>query len=301
MKKSLYTEFGILIKRVTGIKDISLWRKNLKKKVGKLIYHKKYSAKDLVRLMQSVGMKEGSVVCIHSSMKEFYNYRGTADDLIKEILNVIGQEGTLVMPAYPPYELQDDPDYIFNPQTDKTGAGYLAETFRRYPGVKRSINVQHSVCAIGKYAEWLLKDHVNCHDCWDKNSPWYRMCELDALVFNFGMPRSYIGTFHHCIESQLQYHYPYWKQFFTTKQKYRYVLDGQVYEYYSWTAHLDRRMRKKKVTKYFTKEDWQIKKISNLEVKVFYSKHCLETMMNLARKGVVIYYVPSPKNFQFDD
>lgn len=39
MKKSLYTEFGILIKRVTGIKDISLWRKNLKKKVGKLIYH----------------------------------------------------------------------------------------------------------------------------------------------------------------------------------------------------------------------------------------------------------------------
>lgn len=161
--------------------------------------------------------------------------------------------------------------------------------------------MQHSVCAIGKYAEWLLKDHVNCHDCWDKNSPWYRMCELDALVFNFGMPRSYIGTFHHCIESQLQYHYPYWKQFFTTKQKYRYVLDGQVYEYYSWTAHLDRRMRKKKVTKYFTKEDWQIKKISNLEVKVFYSKHCLETMMDLARKGVVIYYVPSPKNFQFDD
>ena len=80
MKKSLYTEFGILIKRVTGIKDISLWRKNLKKKVGKLIYHKKYSAKDLVRLMQSVGMKEGSVVCIHSSMKEFYNYCGTAEE-----------------------------------------------------------------------------------------------------------------------------------------------------------------------------------------------------------------------------
>ena len=28
-------------------------------------------------------MKKGSVICIHASMKEFYNYQGTAEELIK--------------------------------------------------------------------------------------------------------------------------------------------------------------------------------------------------------------------------
>ena len=301
MKKNIYYLISKAFKRVTGIKDVSLWRKNLKKKIGKLIYHQKYSAKDLVELMQSMGMKEGSTVCIHSSMKEFYNYCGTAEDLIKEILNVIGKDGTLVMPAYPSCEVQCREGYIFDPQKDRTGAGYLAESFRKFPGVKRSINVDLSACAIGKYADWLIKDHVNCREGVDKNSPWYRLCELDALVFNLGMPRSYIGTFHHCVESQLQYDYPYWKQFFTTTKRFRYKLGNEVREYEAWIGTGYRRMWKRKVTKYFTDEDWKIKRISNLEVKVFYSKHCLEKMLSLARKGITIYYVPSPKKYTFDD
>lgn len=285
---------------MTGIKDVSLWRKNLKKKIGKLIYHKKFSAKDLVQLMQSMGMKEGSVVCIHSAMKEFYNYRGTAEDLIKEILAVIGKDGTLLMPAFAPYEIQDKSDYIFDPNKDRTGAGYLAEAFRKYPGVKRSLNVQLSACAIGKYADWLIKDHAKCHDAVDVNSPWHRLCELNALVFNLGMPRSYMGTFTHCVESLLQYDYPYFKQFYPTTRRFRYKLADEIKEYEAWVSSGDRRMREKNVTKYFTDEDWKIKKISNLEVKVFYSQHCLEKMLDLARKGITIYYVPSPKNFKFD-
>lgn len=303
MKRSIYSNLGIFVKRITGIKDISLWRKNWKKRIGKILYHQKYTAKDLVALMQSMGMKEGSVVCIHSSMKEFYNYQGTAEELISEILKAIGPSGTLMMPAFPCYDYIDsNPDYVFNPLTDKTGAGYLAETFRKYPGVKRSINVQHSVCAIGKYADWLIKDHAYCkHDCFDKDSPWYKIIELNALVFNFGMPRSYMGTFHHCIESQLWDKYPYWNQFFNVRAKRHYVLNGEVHEYYSWESRMDRRMREKKVTKYFTSSDWQIKHISNLEVKVFYTAHSFAKMLDLARHGTTIYYVPSTKGYKFDD
>lgn len=285
-------------KLLFGIKDVSLWRKRWKKRIGKIIYHKKYNADDIVRIMQSLGMKSGSVVCIHASMMEFYNYMGSATDLIEAILKVLGPNGTLIMPAFPPGT--KDNDYIFNPETDTTSAGALAEAFRKYPGVKRSCNVRHSVCAIGKYADYLIEDHTKGHDCWDEKSPYYRLCKLNGLVFNLGMPRSYMGTFHHCVESVLQYEHPYWAQFFNKSRVYNYYTSsGDIAHYTNIDSELIRKTRKKNITKFFTEEDWKISRISNLEIKVFYSNHALEKMLNLGRKGISVYYIPSTHSYKF--
>ena len=301
MKRSFVSNMGVLIKKITGIKDISMFKKNVHKNIGKLFYHKKYNAQDLVSLMQKMGMKKGSVVCIHTSMKEFYNYTGTANELINEILKVIDiNEGTLLMPAFPPYDLVKTSGYIFDKDHDKTGGGYLAESFRNYPGVLRSINVQHSVCAIGKDAEWLVKDHHKCHDCWDENSPWQRMMTLNALVFNLGLPRTFMGTFFHCVESVLQYEHPYWKQFITKEVEYKYYDDRRnVRTYRCFKDDLDKRTRKRQVFKYFDTKDWKICKISNLEVKVFYTQYCFPKLLQLGRKGISAYYVPSASKFKF--
>lgn len=223
-------------------------RKRWSKKIGKIIYHKKFTSSDLIKIMMEMGLKKGSVVCIHSSMMQFYNYKGTALEIIESILKEIGPEGRLVMPAFPskpniPYE-----DYIFDPRKDKTDAGYLAEVFRNYPGVNRSNNVHHSVCAIGKYAEYLVKNHIKGHNCWDEFSPRYKMCELNALIFNLGMPRSYMGTFHHCVEGILYKEHPYWSQFFSYRQKYNYLDEnGQVITYYQQEGNLIRKTWKKKL------------------------------------------------------
>lgn len=298
--RSIYTNIGVFTKRITGIQDIASFRKSVHKFFGKMIYHKKYTALELVNLMKKMGMGTGSIVCIHCAMKEFYNYRGTAEELIEKILEVIGTDGTLVMPAFPEYKVRKSPDYVFNALSDKTGAGYLAETFRKYPGVKRSINVRHSVCAIGKMADFLVNGHELCDNCWDENSPWYKMCQMNALVFNLGMPRSYMGTFHHCVESILRNEHPYFAQFFNLPTvNYYYDREGNICEYKSLECGIERRTRKKKVTKYFGPNDWRIERISNLEVKVFYSKNALNKMLDLGRKGVTVFYVPSTRNFEF--
>ena len=300
MRYSIYTTIGIMVKRTLGIKDFTLFKKNVHKNVGKLLYHQKYTADDVVALMQEMGMKEGSTVCIHSSMKEFYNYKGTARELIEKILKAIGPEGTLMMPAFPPVKRSFEPDYVFDKDNDPTEAGFLAETFRQFPGVTRSINVRHSVCAIGKNADYLCRDHHQCHDCWDKNSPWGRCCQLDGLVFNLGMPRCYIGTFEHCVESSLQDEHPYWKQFFAEKRTWHYLNHaGEVCSYSDYNSDIERRIREKRVTRFFDEHDWQIRRLSNLEIKVFHSKSCLDKMIRLGRKGVTIFYVPSPDKYQF--
>lgn len=287
------------VKHALGIRNMDLFRKKLNKKVGKLFYHKKYTAADLVGIMQNMGMKKGSVICIHSSMMQFYNYKGTARELIDAVLDVITEEGTLLMPAFPIVPNYDYDNFIFNPVTDKTGAGFLAETFRKYPGVRRSYNVRHSACAVGKYADYLLEEHHCGHDCWDRHSPWYRLCELDGLVFNLGMPRTYMGTFHHCVESILQYEHPYWKQFFNKKQVFKYIVGGELREYTEASSSLYRKTREKKVLRFFDDNHWKINKISNLEIKVFYSKNALSKLLELGRSGVSLYILPSTKGYTF--
>lgn len=296
----IYRKVVPAIKSMTGVKDISLLRKRIKKHCGKIFYHKKYTANDLVGIMCDMGMKRGSVVCIHASMMEFYNYVGTAKQLIDLIIEKIGPEGTLMMPAFPIHDSQNERNFIFDVANDRTGAGHLAEQFRKYPGVKRSYNVRHSVCAIGAKADYLTKDHHCGHDCWDKNSPWYRLCELDGLVFNLGMPRSYIGTFHHCVESILQYEYPYWQQFFNKTEKYQYLKDGQIFEYSELCSDLLRKTNEKNVTRYFSTAEWKISRLSNLEIKIFYSRRALSKMIELGRKGISVYRIPSTKGYIFN-
>ena len=302
MAVSIYTRLGILIKKITGIKDISLMRKNLHKRIGMLFYKKKYTAKDIVEAMARMGVKPGSTVCIHASMKEFYNYQGTAHDLIDAITDFLTPEGTLMMPAMPFTDLRhvNLDNYIFNSKTEKTAAGYLAETFRNYPNIYRSINIQHSVCAWGKHAEWLTKDHHKGNNCWDEYSPYYRMTELNGIVVNLGMPPFYIGTFDHCVEATLYKEHPYWQQFLNRHQTFRYYDEnGKVCQYTCYTGDIDCRSRESRLIKHFNSNIHKQEKISNLLINVFYASPCLEKMIELGRKGITMYYVPSPKKYQF--
>lgn len=296
MSKSFVTRMGNLVKRLTGIRDLSGFRKDMKKRWGRLVWHRKYSANELVELMQQMGMKEGSVVCIHAAMKEFYNYQGTARELIERIMQVITPQGTLLMPAYVAREVRRNPDFIFDPQHDPTAAGYLAETFRQMEGVRRSISARHSACAWGQYADYLTRDHHRGVNCWDETSPWYRLCELDGLVFTLGLPRSFMGTFNHCVEGLLAREHPYWARFFNKMVTYRYRNgEGKILSYANEESFIERRSRKRRITRYFGPQIYQIRRLSNLEVKVFHAKPCLDIMLNLGRRGISMYYVPKPE------
>lgn len=285
------------IKKITGV-NWGRIKKRMHKHIMRIFYKKKYSANDIVSIMKDLGMKEGSLVCIHCAMAEFFNYQGTAKELIEKILLAIGPTGTLMMPAFPIIPKGRD-SYVFNPKTDKTGAGFLAETFRNYEGVKRSLNARASVCAVGPLAEYLIEEHHKGYDCWDEKSPWYKLCINNGLVFNFGLPRSYMGTFYHCVESKLKNEHPYWRQFFNKEKIYAYSIDGVIYTYKNVDCDIYRRTKEKRIMRYFTEEDWKIRRLSNLRIKVFYTGHLFPKLVELGRLGITAYYLPSPKKFDF--
>ncbi len=272
-------------------------------RIGRHFFKKQYSAHDVVEAMMSMGMKEGSVVFIQSRWAEFYNCISDPEDLIDDILEVIGPEGTLGM-ACMPLMLEGK---TFNVKKTPTNAGFLAEAFRRYKGVKRSINIQHSVCALGPKADYLVSEHYLSETPWDKKSPYYRLSEVNALVFGLGLGKYWIGTIIHCVDSLLKDEVPYYHDmFYTEKTEYKYIdYDGEEKSYWCYDMPLtgpkkrigsyilNRRLAKKFSSRKF-------KQVSNLQMTCYDAKDVVTTVVALGRKGIDSYWTPSKRGYKFE-
>ncbi len=272
-------------------------------KIGRHLYKKKYSAHEVVEAMKLLGMKKGSVVFIQSRWAEFYNCTSDPEELIDAILEEIGPEGTLGMACMP--LMQEGK--IFNVKRTPTKAGLLAETFRRYPGVKRSINIQHSVCAIGAKADYLVSEHYLSETPWDKKSPYYRLYELDGLQFGLGLGKYYQGTIQHCIDSLLKDEVPYYHDMFNSeKTEYHYIdYDGVEKSYQCYDMPQTGPMMRigsyilvRRITKKYLKSRFH--QISNLQIVCFNAKEELDTLLKLGRKGIDSYWTPSKKGYKFE-
>lgn len=294
---------GLLINKKVPLSTLSLihsW--NIR--FGKYFYRKRYTAEEVVDKMIMMGMKKGSNIFIHSSWDSFYNYKGTEEELIDAILAAIGKEGTLAMPAYPLLKKGK----IFDVRKSVTAAGLLPETFRHYPNVKRSVNVRHSVCALGPHAEYLTSEHHHSSVCFDEKSPYGKLRNIDALVFNLGLPPFFIGTIVHTVESTLRNSIPYFADFYINTQYETNVYKdefGQIREYKSLLerGQLDKSKAVRSdylhtkliVKKYFDKSFYSMCKISNLNISVFDARYTQDKLIELAQKGIVLYITPRLK------
>ena len=104
--------------------------------------------------LSELGLCSGDVVMVHSSMKAMQTKR-TPEEIIGDIEAVIGEEGTLLMPA-----LTYENGPVFDSEKSEPCVGLMAKTFWRMEGVLRSANPTHSVCARGKLAHTLTVGHV---------------------------------------------------------------------------------------------------------------------------------------------
>src|SRR5262245_13762850 len=78
--------------------------------------------------LRTIGVEAGRTIFVHSGWDEFYGFKGHPLTLLRAILDLLGPGGTLAMPAYP---MQFDHNVVFDARVTPTGAGILAELFRR--------------------------------------------------------------------------------------------------------------------------------------------------------------------------
>ena len=134
-------------------------------------------ADDLAHL----GLRPGDPVMVHSSFKSL----GIDDpeSIIRAILQVIGETGTLLMPAL---SYNQQPPLVHNTLTTPSCVGFLAEYFRTRSGSQRSLHPTHSVCAVGAQVDALLDDHMNDATPCGEHSPFNLLLQRGGRILMLG-------------------------------------------------------------------------------------------------------------------
>jgi len=132
---------------------------------------------DLARL----GLAQGDIVLVHSSFRSLQV--GNPEDIVCALVNLIGPDGTLMMPAL---SYRQQPCHIHDTRSTPTCVGFLSEYFRTRTGTVRSLHPTHSVCAIGRRANEMLGDHFLDRTPCGPNSPFNRLIEVGGKILMIG-------------------------------------------------------------------------------------------------------------------
>ena len=123
--------------------------------------------------LKALGIKEGDVLIVHSSLSSMGNVEGGANTVIEALTDALGAEGTLLFPAFTYREVNESGCYDHN--NTPVCVGTIPETFRKMEGVVRSLHPTHSVAARGKYAVEMTKDHEKSDTPMGEGSPYRKL------------------------------------------------------------------------------------------------------------------------------
>ena len=128
---------------------------------------------------------------------------GGAPAVIRALLDAVGDDGNLVMPAATPHcadpatwrepkvpeaWIDEARDNLppFDVRTTPTTLGAIPEAFRNWPGTLRSEHPLESVCARGPRAEEITLDHPIAFSE-GPGSPFARLYDLDSRILLLGV------------------------------------------------------------------------------------------------------------------
>jgi aminoglycoside 3-N-acetyltransferase len=178
----------------------------------------------LVKDLKKIGLQAGDVVIVHSSLSKIGWIVGDAITVINALMEVLTEEGTLVMPTmtsgntdpekwnfpsvpddWKPIIRQEMPP--FEPDISSTrGMGRMPELFRILPNVFRSNHPQSSFSAWGKHAKEIVSDH-KMEASFGHDSPLRKVYDLNGKILLLGVHHSSNTSLHYAeVKAELPNH-----------------------------------------------------------------------------------------------
>ncbi|MCF0110154.1 MAG: AAC(3) family N-acetyltransferase [Erysipelotrichaceae bacterium] len=166
--------------------------------------HTVVTRNDIMQGLALLGLEEGMVVEVHSSLSSFGYVVGGAQTVVDALIDIVGRTGTILMPMQcsdntepanwinPPIDPELNPVVrknmpafnVYN--TEAVNMGAIVENFRRREGVVFSNHPTSAFCARGRYAKLLTNRH-SLHFGLSGESPVSRLYELKGSVLLLGV------------------------------------------------------------------------------------------------------------------
>jgi len=145
----------------------------------------------LISQLQALGVAPGQTLLVHASFRALRPVEGGPSGVIESLLELLGPDGTLVMPSWTGRD-----DLPFDPRTTPAAGdlGVLADTFWRMPGVKRSAH-PFAFAARGAHAEEVISAPLTLPPH-APGSPVDRLHTLDGRVLLLGVGHDANTTLH---------------------------------------------------------------------------------------------------------
>ena len=160
------------------------------------------TVESISRDLRALGLAKGVTVIVHSSLSSIGWVCGESVAVIQALVDVVTEEGTIVMPAQsalcdpaqwsnPPVppdwiqRIRDSMPAYDAAVTPTSGMGKVAETFRKWPGAVRSMHPKLSLTAWGQNARLITAGQTLDFGL-GESSPLARIYDLDGLVLMIG-------------------------------------------------------------------------------------------------------------------
>jgi aminopeptidase-like protein/aminoglycoside N3'-acetyltransferase len=171
-----------------------------------------YNREQMAQALRQVGLRRGDVVFSHSNVgyfgfpEEGRSAAAVFNTILGAFQDVIGSEGTLVVPTYTYSFPRGEP---FDPGQVPSTCGIFTEMLRQHADAHRSHDPIISVVALGRLAKELT---VNVPpECFGRDSFWDRFWQANGIICNLNFDAG--ATFVHFVERCLNVSYRYDKLF----------------------------------------------------------------------------------------
>lgn len=248
---------------------------------------------DIVEALKKHGLNSGDVAMVHSSLSRLGNVQGGAPTVIRALLEVLGDDGTLVMPSFP--ALGYTYNYLStNPSFDvrhtPSQMGIITETFRKIKGVKRSMHPTDPVCAIGKETKFLLKEHFLQLTPYNEKSPFYKLITLKGKIVTLGTRLDTVTNFHVPEDMIPNYKYPvYHKKQFLVKVRDEVGIERMV-ETKSHDPAMSKKRRCNELEPAFLKDGVAVKfKLGDADCMVIDAEKMNNWLLEKYKEGITMY------------
>jgi aminoglycoside 3-N-acetyltransferase len=147
-----------------------------------------FTSTDIEKSLSSLGLGNGDVLFCHSNLSLFGNMYECEDkehyckNFLDAILNVIGDDGTLIVPTYT-YSFFNNQAY--DSITSSHKMGIFAEYVRQHVSSRRNDDPCFSVSILGR----LRNDFIACSssDTFGPRSVYEKLIAEDGKIVNFNM------------------------------------------------------------------------------------------------------------------